>query len=72
MEQEVSSKVLKLQNIVTRRIVPMTDKGSDMLRLARSHILDEMEEKTGERYEAPFPVVFHLVLEHYCKSKGLL
>lgn len=63
--------VLKLSNTIVRRSVPMTERGSDMLRAARNFIIDEMYDQTGVEYEAPFPVVFHLVLKDYCESKGL-
>lgn len=72
MEQEVSKKqTLKLAQTVVRRSVPMTEKGSDMLRAARDHIVDELFKETGVAYEAPFPVVFHMVLKDYCEMKGI-
>lgn len=71
MKQDVSNKVLKLQNTVVRRVVPMTEKGSDMLRAARQNVLEELKGETGEDYVAPYPVVIHMVLKHYCESKGI-
>lgn len=72
MEQEVSKKqVLKLAQTVVSRSVPMTERGSDMLRAARDHIVDDLLKETGVEYTAPFPVVIHMVLKEYCELKGL-
>ncbi|MGL5013644.1 MAG: DUF7195 family protein [Bacteroidales bacterium] len=72
MKQDVSkNQSLRLAETVVTRQVPMTEKGSLMLRQARNHLVEIMEEKSGIRYEIPFPVVIHMVLEDYNRRKGL-
>ncbi|MGL5579830.1 MAG: DUF7195 family protein, partial [Cetobacterium sp.] len=62
---------LRLSETVVTRQVPMTEKGSAMLRSARDHLVEVMEAKSGIRYDIPFPVVIHMVLEDYNRRKGL-
>ncbi|MGL5014468.1 MAG: DUF7195 family protein [Bacteroidales bacterium] len=72
MKQDVSkNQSLRLSDTVVTRQVPMTEKGSLMLRQARDHLIEIMEEKSGIRYDIPFPVVIHMVLEDYNRRKGL-
>ncbi len=72
MKQDVSkNQSLRLAETVVTRQVPMTEKGSMFLRNARDHLVEVMEAKSGIRYDIPFPVVIHMVLEDYNRRKGL-
>lgn len=64
-------KVLRLENPVVIRKVPMTDLGSDMLRAVRAYQVDLYEEQKGVRVAIPYPVSIHMMLADYCRLKGI-
>ncbi len=73
MKQDVSkTQSLRLAETVVTRQVPMTEKGSMFLRNARDHLVEKLEAKSGIKYDIPFPVVIHMVLEDYNLRKGLI
>ncbi len=67
MEKDLSNKpTLRLSNTVTRRTVPMTARGCDMLRAIREFKQKELLEEHDIQYDIPFPTVFHMILSDYC------
>lgn len=71
MSEEVSEvKCLRLENPVVVRKVPMTDEGSNMLRVVRDYQISAYAQK-GVAVEIPFPVCIHLLLKEFCAIKGL-
>ncbi|WHS68343.1 hypothetical protein [Salmonella phage PKM.Hi.22.6] len=64
-------KVLRLENPVVIRKVPMTDLGSDMLRAVRAYQIGLYEEQKGVKVAIPYPVSIHMMLADYCRLKGI-
>lgn len=65
-------KVLRLDNPVVVRKVPMTNLGSDLLRSIRDYLVDSYARQNGGKIvNIPFPVVIHMVLSDYAKMKGI-
>lgn len=64
-------KVLRLENPVVVRKVPMTDFGSDMLRAVRKYQTEAYKSAKGQDVEIPYPVSIHMMLSDYCKLKGI-
>ena len=64
-------KVLRLENPVVVRKVPMTDYGSDMLRAVRDYQVEMHEQIKGSKVSIPFPVAIHMMLADYCQIKGI-
>lgn len=64
-------KVLRLDNPVVVRKVPMTDFGSDMLRAIRRFQTVAYEKAKNQRVEIPYPVCIHMMMTDYCKMKGI-
>lgn len=72
MEKDVSKKpVLRLQGTVTRRTVPMTARGCDMIRAIRERMQRNLKEQNKIDYDIPFPTVIHLVLKDYCEYHNI-
>lgn len=72
MEKELSEKpTLRLSNTVTRRAVPMTALGCDMLRAIRDSQVEDLKRRKGVEYNIPFPVVIHLLMKDYCELKNI-
>lgn len=72
MEKDLTKKpTLRLSNTVTRRTVPMTARGCDMLRAIRIHKQNELKEEHKVEYDIPFPTVFHMILSDYCDLKNI-
>lgn len=72
MEKDVSRKpVLRLQGTVTRRTVPMTSRGCDMIRAIRDKMQNDLKEENKIEYDIPFPTVIHLVLKDYCEYHNI-
>lgn len=63
--------VIRLQNTVVRRVVPMTASGCDMLRSIRRHLQDEILEKKGVEVDLPYPTVFHMLCTKYVEMTGI-
>lgn len=63
--------VIRLQNTVVRRVVPMTASGCDMLRAIRRHLQDEILEKKGVEVDLPYPTVFHMLCTKYVEMTGI-
>lgn len=65
-------KVLRLDNPVVVRKVPMTNLGSDLLRSIRDYLVESYARQNGGKIvNIPFPVVIHMVLSDYAKLKGI-
>ncbi|AVJ48182.1 hypothetical protein NDAWWUGD_CDS0113 [Salmonella phage SeKF_80] len=64
-------KMLRLDNPVVVRKVPMTDFGSDMLRAVRDYQVRLHEEQKGVKVAIPYPVSIHMMLADYCRLKGI-
>lgn len=64
-------KVLRLDNPVVLRKVPMTDFGSDMLRAVRDYQVNLHKEQKGIEVSIPYPVAIHMMLADYCRMKGI-
>lgn len=65
-------KVLRLDNPVVVRKVPMTNLGSDLLRSIRDYLVESYARQNGGKIvNIPFPVVIHMVLSDYAKMKGI-
>lgn len=72
MEKEVAQRpTLRLHNTVTRRTVPMTARGCDMLRAIREHQQKTFFENNGVEYDIPFPTSIHLMMTDYCDIKKI-
>lgn len=72
MKQEMSEKkVLKLENTVVCRKVPMTSKGCDMLRAIRDHQVKTLRETKGVDYDVSFPVSIHMMMTEYCRDHNI-
>lgn len=72
MEKDISKKpVLRLQGTVTRRTVPMTARGCDMIRKIRDKMQSDLKEQNKIDYDIPFPTVIHLVLKDYCEYHNI-
>lgn len=72
MEKDTSKKpVLRLQGTVTRRTVPMTARGCDMIRAIRDKMQNDLKEQNKIDYDIPFPTVIHLVLKDYCEYHNI-
>lgn len=72
MEKDIAKKpTLRLSNTVTRRTVPMTARGCDMLRAIRNFKQNELLEEHDVEYDIPFPTVFHMILSDYCEMKKI-
>lgn len=72
MEKEISKKpVLRLQGTVTRRTVPMTARGCDMIRAIREKMQQDLKDQNNMDYDIPFPTVIHLVLKDYCEHHNI-
>lgn len=72
MKSEMSEKkVLKLEDTVVCRKVPMTARGCDMLRAIRDHQVDALLKAKGVEYDVTFPVSIHMMMTDYIKIKGI-
>ncbi|MGL5565667.1 MAG: DUF7195 family protein [Plesiomonas sp.] len=72
MKQEMTEKkVLKLEDTVVCRKVPMTARGCDMLRSIRDHQVKTLRETRGVDYDVTFPVSIHMMMTEYCKLKNI-
>lgn len=72
MDNSMSEKkILRLDQPVVVRKVPMTALGSDMLRSIREYQMEGYKKKTGQEAVIPYPVSIHMVLADYCKIKGI-
>lgn len=68
---EMKKPVLRLDNPVVRRVVPMTEECCDRLRAIRNHLQDEIRNKQGIDVDIPFPTVIHIMTDQYCELKGI-
>ena len=68
---EEKKPVLRLENPVVRRVVPMTEECCDRLRAIRHHLQNEILEKRGIEVDIPFPTVIHIMTDQYCEIKGI-
>lgn len=59
--------VLRLNDVVVKRIVPMNDEGCDALRALQEHFKEEL----GDAAEINFPVTIHLSLVKLCHVLGI-
>lgn len=59
--------VLRLDDVVVKRIVPMNDEGCDALRALQDHFQEEL----GDDVELNFPVTIHLALIKLCHQLGI-
>lgn len=62
---------LRLSNTVTRRTVPMTARGCDMLRAIREYQQDKLLSETGVKYDIPFPTSIHMMFTDYCELRNI-
>jgi hypothetical protein len=63
--------VLKLDNIVVVRKMPMTNHGCTALRVIRDHMMDVYEKKNNKKIDIPFPTVFALMMDEYLHLKNI-
>lgn len=66
-ETLMKKEVLRLDDVVVKRIVPMNDEGCDALRALQDHFQDEL----GDDVELNFPVTIHLALVKLCHTLGI-
>lgn len=65
--QPKETRILKLDEPVVTRKVPMTARGCSSLRAIRDYQKRMYKEKTGADVEIPFPTSLHLMMEDYIR-----
>lgn len=60
-----------LEDVAVVRKIPMSNLGCDNLRAAQKYLVGGISKLKGGPVEIPFPMVIHMVLADFVKSKGL-
>lgn len=63
--------VLRLENTVVVRKMPMTSHGCDMFRAVRNWQQEVMQKQQGKNVDIPFPTSLQLMLADYVKLRGI-
>ena len=71
MENEEKKDVLRLNNTVVRRVVPMTASGCDNLRALRRHYQKQILNSKGVSVDIPYPTAIHMAISELCELKGI-
>jgi len=67
----MKKEIIRLQDPVVVRKVPMTAQGCDLLRLVKDYQISQFKEQMQKDIDIQWPTVIHLMIQDYCRLKGL-